>query len=252
MIARSTVRARTALPLMLAVIAVACCGLLGAGALPPAAASAPSHTVTIGVIAPIDGGLTSFGQGIRNSVRLAVQQANASDPIKGWTIKVRVLDDSSDPDKGAAAAKKLAADPSVVAVVGPYNSGVAQSVLPVLAKRGHRARLTVEHAHVAHARRQSRRRSTRPFPDYFRLVGPDSLQAQFLAVQAHARGFSSVAVVSETKAVSQGLADAFADALRQGGGTVTVQQTVPDGATDFDRLPRRGRLRTARSRLLRW
>ena len=30
-----------------------------------------------------------------------------------------MLDDSSDPDKGAAAAKKLAADPNVVAVVGP-------------------------------------------------------------------------------------------------------------------------------------
>ena len=88
---------------------------------------------------------------------LAVQQANATNPIKGWTIKVRVLDDSSDPDKGAAAAKKLAADPTVVAVVGPYNSGVAQSVLPVLAKRGHRARLAVEHAHVAHARRKSPR-----------------------------------------------------------------------------------------------
>ena len=146
------VRARTALPLMLAVIAVACCGLLGAGPLP--AAAAPSHTVTIGVIAPIDGGLTSFGQGIRNSVQLAVKQANASEPIKGWTIKVRVLDDSSDPDKGAAAAKKLAADPNVVAVVGPYNSGVAQSVLPVLAEARHRARLTVEHPHVAHARRR--------------------------------------------------------------------------------------------------
>ena len=57
--------------------------------------------------------------------------------------------------------------------------------------------------------------------------------------------------MSETKAVSQGLADAFADAFAKGGGTVTVQQTVPDGATDLRRLPRRGRLRTTRSRLLR-
>ena len=141
---------------MLAVIAVACCGLLGAGSVPARASSAPSHTVTIGVIAPIDGGLTSFGQGIRNSVRLAVQQANASDPIKGWTIKVRVLDDSSDPDKGAAAAKKLAADPTVVAVVGPYNSGVAAERAPGAGEARDRAHLTVEHAHVPHARRKRR------------------------------------------------------------------------------------------------
>ncbi len=191
-----------------------------------------AHTVTIGVIAPIDGGLTSFGQGIRNSVRLAVQQANASDPIKGWTIKVRVLDDSSDPAKGEAAAKKLAADPTVVAVVGPYNSGVAQSVLPVLAKRGI-ALVSPSNTLTSLTLGDNAAEVARPFADYFRLVGPDSLQAQFLAVQARARGFSSAAVVSETKAVSQGLADAFADAFVKGGGTVTVQQTVPDGATTF-------------------
>ena len=40
--------------------------------------------------------------------------------------------------------------------------------------------------------------------------------------------------MSETKAVSKGLADAFAAAFTAGGGTVSVQQTVPDGATTFD------------------
>ena len=183
MIARSTVRARTALPLMVGVIALACCGLLGAGSVPATASSTSAHTVTIGVIAPIDGGLTSFGQGIRNSVRLAVQQANASDPIKGWTIKVRVLDDSSDPAKGEAAAKKLAADPTVVAVVGPYNSGVAQSVLPVLAKRGI-ALVSPSNTLTSLTLGDDAAEVARPFADYFRLVGPDSLQAQFLAVQA--------------------------------------------------------------------
>ena len=143
-----------------------------------------------------------------------------------------MLDDSSDPDKGAAAAKKLAADPTVVAVVGPYNSGVAQSVLPVLAKRGI-ALISPSNTLTSLTLGENAAEIARPFPDYFRLVGPDSLQAQFLAVQARARGFSSVAVVSETKAVSQGLADAFADAFAKGGGTVTVQQTVPDGATNF-------------------
>ena len=97
------------------------------------AAEAKPRVVTIGVIAPLDAGLTSFGQGIRDSVELAVEQANEADAIPGWTIQVRALDDSSDPVKGVRAAKKLAADPTVVAVVGPYNSGVAEKVLPVLA-----------------------------------------------------------------------------------------------------------------------
>jgi branched-chain amino acid transport system substrate-binding protein len=222
-------RARTALLVMLA---MTWC-LAGAGATRAVAASASAHTVVFGVIAPIVGGLTSFGQGIRNSVQLAVKQANASAPIKGWTIKVRVLDDSSDPDKGAAAAKKLAADPDVVAVVGPYNSGVAQSALPVLAKRGV-ALVSPSNTLTTLTLGDDPSHAARPYPNYFRLVGPDSLQAQFLANQARARGLMSAAVVSETKAVSKGLADAFVAAFVASGGTVTVQQTVPDGATTFD------------------
>ena len=181
MIVRSLVRARTRL-----LVVVVCC-LLGAGALPAgASASASAHTVTIGVIAPVDGGLTSFGQGIRNSVQLAVKQANASKPIKDWRIKVRVLDDSSDPDKGAAAAKKLAADPNVVAVVGPYNSGVAQAMLPVLAEKGI-ALVSPSNTLTSLTLGDDPAQPTRPYPNYFRLVGPDSVQAQFLAVQARAR-----------------------------------------------------------------
>src|SRR4029077_14652383 len=51
---------------------------------------------------------------------------------------------------------------------------------------------------------------------------------------ARSLGFTNAAVVSETKAVSKGLADAFAAAFTAGGGTVSVQQTVPDNATTFD------------------
>ena len=65
------------------------------------------------------------------------------------------------------------------------------------------------------------------------MVASDALQAPFLAKQVYERGLEDVAVVSETKAVSQGLADAFVTAFEAEGGNVTVQQTVPDGATDF-------------------
>ena len=191
-----------------------------------------AQSVTLGVIAPIAGGLTSFGAGIRNSVQLAVVQANEQKVIPGWTIKLRALDDSSDPVKGRAAAKKLAADRSVVAVIGPYNSGVALEAAPVLSKQGVAlvspsntlTSLTVGDD-SAHPKRQ--------WKTYFRMVGPDSQQAAFLARQARTLGFSTAAVVSETKAVSKGLADQFATAFTAAGGSVPVHQIVPDGATDF-------------------
>jgi branched-chain amino acid transport system substrate-binding protein len=225
---RRCTRARVAvLTVVLALTVTAFAATSAAGA---AASNRP--TVTIGVIAPIDGGLTSFGRGIRDSVKLAVQQANAHKTIPGWQIKVRVLDDSSDPAKGQAAAEQIAKDKNVVAVVGPYNSGVAQMMLPVLAKAGIPL-VSPSNTLTSLTRGDDPANPVRPWPDYFRLVGHDGQQAVFLAQQAYALGFTSAAIVSETKAVSKGLADAFSDAFVADGGTVTVQQVVPDGATDF-------------------
>src|SRR5262249_18053695 len=69
---------------------------------------------------------------------------------------------------------------------------------------------------------------------YFRLVGPDSRQAEFLARQARKIGFGTAAVVSETKAVSKGLADEFAAAFKGAGGTIVTQNVVPDNAKAAD------------------
>jgi branched-chain amino acid transport system substrate-binding protein len=197
---------------------------------PAVGADSKPRVVTIGVIAPLDAGLTSFGRGIRNSVELAVAQANAADLLPGWTIKVRALDDSSDPVKGAKAAKKLAADPAVVAVIGPYNSGVAEKAAPVLAK-SEIALVSPSNTLTSLTLGADPAKPARPYSSYFRMVGPDSLQADFLAGQARALGFGNAAVVSETKAVSKGLADRFAEAFATVGGITAVHSTVPDGAT---------------------
>ena len=211
---------------LLATSAFAALGSVGASAAPA------KPTVTIGVIAPVDGGLTSFGQGIRDSTELAVAQANKKKAIPGWTIKVKVLDDSSDAAKGTAAAATMVADDSVVAVVGPYNSGVSAAMLPTLAQGG-LALVSPSNTLTSLTLGPDSTKPVRPYSNYFRLVGADSAQAVFLADQARKLGYTKVAVVSETKAVSSGLADQFAAAFTKAGGTVTVRQTVPDGSDNF-------------------
>ena len=222
-------RAITMLAGMFAAGALASSCLVGTATL-SAAADTTAPIVTIGVIAPLDAGLTSFGRGIRDSVQLAVQQANATHAIPGYTIKVRALDDSSDPLKGARAAKKLAADPTVIAVVGPYNSGVAEKVVPVLAAKDI-ALVSPSNTLTSLTLGVDTTKPARPYANYFRMVGNDSLQAAFLGAQARALGFRTAAVVSETKAVSKGLADQFTAAFNAAGGTTVVQKTVPDTAT---------------------
>ncbi len=197
------------------------------------AAGAARPTVVVGVIAPVDGGLVEFGRGIRDSVLLAVRQAQDARTIKGWQLEVRVLDDSSDPTKGEQAAKTLAGDRRVAAVIGPYNSGVGAVIAPVLARKGIPL-LSPSNTLTSLTVGEDAARPKRQWDTYFRLVGPDSRQAQFLAAQAKQLNIRTAAVVSETKAVSKGLADEFATAFKAGGGTVSVQQVVKDGATAAD------------------
>jgi branched-chain amino acid transport system substrate-binding protein len=204
-------------------------GSLLVSAAPAGAAKQP--VVTIGVIAPLDAGLTSFGNGIANSTQLAVDQANKSKAIPGWKIKVKAVDDSSDGAIGAVNVKQLLGDKSVVGIVGPYNSGVSLQVLPVL--DGKLALVSPGNTLTDLTRGTNSSQPTRTDDNYFRVVGADSLQAQFLAQQAKKLGFTKAAVVSETKAVSQGLADQFVTAFKSGGGTVVVQHTVVDGNTNF-------------------
>ncbi len=192
-------------------------------------AQAADKVVRIGVLAPLDAGLVEFGAGIRNSVQLAVDQANKNKAIPGWEIELVAVDDSSDPATGAANAPQLVDDEAVIGVVGTYNSGVAVEVLPLLAP-ANLVLISPSNTLASLTLGDDPANPVRTYDNYFRMVASDSQQAPFLATSVSKLGLENVAVVSETKAVSQGLADAFVDAFT---GTVTVQQTVLDGATDF-------------------
>lgn len=176
----------------------------------------------LAVIAPLDAGLTEFGRGIRDSAGLAVSQAR----IPGWRIELVAKNDSSDPAVGAQAARELLSVPNLIGVVGTYNSGVAAQVMPILSPAGI--------VMISPGNTDPTLTQNRPFPTYFRVVATDSVQGPQLAAYAYdTLGLRRAAVVSETKSVSQGLANAFAQAFTGKGGTVTIQRTVPDGATDF-------------------
>jgi len=202
-----------------------------AGDAAPTSAAA-NQVVSIGVITPQKAGLTDFGLGMLHSVELAVSEANSSGALPGWTIKVVALDDSSDPAIGTAAAEQMIADESVVAIVGPYNSGVAKAMLPKLAAAG-LPLISPSNTLTSLTLGEDLDNPARQFANYFRMVGADDKQGVFLAEQAIAAGFTTAAVVSETKAVSKGLADIFVKAFEAKGGKVTVREVVPDGATDF-------------------
>ncbi|MFZ0530529.1 MAG: branched-chain amino acid ABC transporter substrate-binding protein [Propionicimonas sp.] len=195
--------------------------------------SAAEKVATIGVIAPLSGDLSALGLGIRNSVDLAIQQANAAKTIPGWTLKLDAQDDQATPDVGKNAATKLASDDTVVGVVGTLNSSVAQSVIPVLDS----AKIVqVSPANTNPALTKGADYLTapaRPNANYFRTCTTDAVQGPFAAQYLLGEGIKKVATIHDKKSYGQGLVTEFTKAFTAGGGTVVAAETINPDDKDF-------------------
>ena len=224
---------RAALLLVPLLLAVACGGGEEEGGTGGGAGQA-TKVVKIGVIAPLSGDLTATGTGIRNSVDLAIRQANEQNKVPGWRIELAAEDDAAKPDVGAQAATKLRADAAVVGVVGTYNSSVALQVAPIL-EQANIVQVSPANTNDTLTRGQDfRTRPTRPHKNYFRTATLDSLQGGFAAdFAARDLNFRTVAIIHDKKAYGQGLADSFRSQFEKNGGRVAATETINPGDKDF-------------------
>ncbi|MFD7125795.1 MULTISPECIES: bifunctional serine/threonine-protein kinase/ABC transporter substrate-binding protein [Streptomyces] len=90
----------------------------GEGAGGPSAGSTEPPTYTIGLHADLGGPGRATGLAHQRGVQLAVADHNARED-KAFRLALRTEDDAGDPAKALRAAGRLAADPEVIAVVGP-------------------------------------------------------------------------------------------------------------------------------------
>ncbi|MEV4945899.1 branched-chain amino acid ABC transporter substrate-binding protein [Streptomyces sp. NPDC053755] len=192
-------------------------------------------TVVIGVDAPLTGSLSALGQGIKNSVDLAVQTANKNKEVPGVTFKIEALDDQAVPATGKANATKLVGIKDVLGVVGPLNSGVSQSMQADFDK----ANLTqVSPANTNPSLSQGdnwgKGEFKRPFKTYFRTATTDVVQGKFAANYLFKdAGKKKVFVVNDKQTYGAGLAAIFSDEFKRLGGTVVGTDSVTVKETDF-------------------
>ncbi|MEU8530244.1 MULTISPECIES: branched-chain amino acid ABC transporter substrate-binding protein [Streptomyces] len=192
-------------------------------------------TVVIGVDAPLTGSLSALGQGIKNSVDLAVQTANKNKEVPGVTFKIEALDDQATPATGKANATKLVGIKDVLGVVGPLNSGVSQSMQADFDK----ANLTqVSPANtnpsLSKGDNWGKGDFKRPFKTYFRTATTDVIQGKFAANYLFKdAGKKKVFVVNDKQTYGAGLAAIFSDEFKRLGGTVVDTDSVTVKETDF-------------------
>ncbi len=194
--------------------------------------SSTAKVAKIGVSAPLSGDLSALGLGIKNSVDLAIKQANAANAIPGWTLELAAEDDQATPDVGKNVVTSLASDPQVVGVVGSLNSSVAQSEIPVL-QPAHIVQVSPANTSPTLTQGQDPANPARPYDNYFRTCTTDAVQGPTAAAYLLSIGIKNVATIHDKKSYGQGLVEAFSKAFTAGGGTIAIAQTINPDDKDF-------------------
>ena len=221
---------RLGVPLAVAALALSACGSRDAGT--TSTAGSGTKTVKIGVIAPLSGGLSALGLGIKNSVDLAIKQANETNAVPGWKFELAAQDDEAKAEVGKNAATKLSSDDAVLGVVGTLNSSVAQQTMPVLAA-ANIAQVSPANTNPTLTQGADAAAKKRPYTNYFRTCTTDAVQGPFAAQYLLGAGIKSVATIHDKKTYGQGLVDAFTVEFKKGGGTVVAAETIGENDKDF-------------------
>jgi branched-chain amino acid transport system substrate-binding protein len=175
----------------------------------------------IGFAAPLTTPQAIVGLPMLRTVELAAADAHA----RGLDIAIRAVDDREDESVAAQAAAELAADPSVVAVIGHKNSGPSRAAGPVYAEAG-LAQVTQCSTDNALSRAG--------WPTFFRLCADNERQAAVAAQFAHAHLPSASAVaVHDGTDYGRPLVQAFASRLEALSGRPVRVLAMHVGQEDF-------------------
>jgi len=184
-------------------------------------------TVKIGSASPLTGSQAHIGIDIRNGVQLAIEDLNAKGvEIGGKRVKLEMIaeDDEANPTKATTVAQKLV-DAKVAAVVGHFNSGASIPASKIYSDGGIP---------------QISPSSTNPkytqqgFKTTFRVVAHDDQQGPTLGRFAIEKlKIKTVAVIDDSTAYGQGIADAFERTVKAAGVKVLAREHTTDKDTDF-------------------
>jgi len=205
-----------------------------------AGASAANKVVTLGVDLPLSGAETPNGQPTLQGVQLAVKE----NPVPGYTVNVVAKDDAlngkHDPQTGATNIGQLVNDPTVFAVVGPFNSNVAQAEIPVSNAAGLiQCSPANTNPGLTKGATALALRATNPTKiAYIRVATTDDIQGQAGAdIAYNVVGAKTAYVVDDTETYGKGLADQFVATFTALGGTIVGRDGVgASGQSDYTAL----------------
>ena len=212
------------------------CGAVGGGS-----SSAGGGTVCIGTDFPVSGTDGSEGIPAQNGAVLAATQ-NPS--LHGnYKLQVKTFDDAvngkHDATQGATNVTKMIQDSCIIAMVGPFNSGVAGAEIPIatqanlamISPANTNPGLTVSQYAQEYGFDFSKMHPAGQPEAYFRIPANDVVQGREDAKIATDAGAKHAYVVDDSESYGKGLADFFSQYFQQNGGTLVGRDSITSANT---------------------
>jgi len=206
----------------IALLAAACGGSTGGG-----------KTLTIGISLPLSGSALASAGPAEKGAELAISEAK----VDGYTLAVKVLDHAvngaHNPAQAAADMTTLVGDDTVMAVVGPFNSGSAKTQIPISSAAGLlQCSPSNTNPDLTKGDAGATLRAGNP-ASYIRVAATDDFQGPAVATYAFGKGLKNVFVVDDTEVYGKGIADTFSAKFAELGGTVAGRAAADKSTTDF-------------------
>jgi branched-chain amino acid transport system substrate-binding protein len=210
----------------------------------------PTGTITIKIATelPVTGADAGSGKPAEDGAHLAVDEANATNFLPGYNFEFDPQDDvgasgTHDPSVGAKNVTSLIGDAEVAGIVGPFNSNVAESEMPIsnqapivqISPANTNTCLTQVGAAIGCSGANDLVPTLRPTGKvtYFRVATTDSHQGPVAADYAFKTlNLKSVYVIDDTEVYGTGLAAAFIKEFSAIGGKVINHDSL-ESSTDY-------------------
>ncbi|MFT2722409.1 branched-chain amino acid ABC transporter substrate-binding protein [Deinococcus sp. A31D244] len=207
--------------------------ILAALLLAQSAAHAQQTTIKIATLSPLSGSIGNLGTQVRNGTDLAIREAAPDFAKLGLKLQLVPFDDQADPATGTAAARKIAADRQILAVIGALNSGVT---IPASAA------LQSSHVVMVNSGSTANQVTDRGLKNINRIVPRDDAQgpagASFIRGTLKAK---KVYILNDKTAYGEGLAAEVERSLKAAGVKVIVNEGTEEKA-DFSSVVAKIRL----------
>jgi branched-chain amino acid transport system substrate-binding protein len=195
-----------------------------------------SEPIRFASLLAISGDVATLGVDSNNGIKLAIDYLDGKFDAKdgqllGHSVTLQQEDDLCSKDGGQAGATKLAADKTIVAVVGTSCSssalGVADTIL------GDKGILLVSPSNTAAGLTDPAIHNA----FYLRTAQNDAIQAKVVAdFVSKQLGFTKAATIHDQSPYAAGLTGGFKTFFEGLGGTVTSEEAITTGDTDFKPL----------------